>query len=92
MLVSSPELVYEVTQGQFDSFVNRRNGISDSIQSSHSLFLAKDDEWRFFRRIISPTFNAVHMKIMMKMMDASVDRLCEKLDQYVRTGEVFNIQ
>eukprot|EP01113_Clastostelium_recurvatum_P031331 TRINITY_DN3900_c0_g2_i2.p1 TRINITY_DN3900_c0_g2~~TRINITY_DN3900_c0_g2_i2.p1 ORF type:complete len:497 (-),score=97.90 TRINITY_DN3900_c0_g2_i2:119-1609(-) len=88
VLVSSPAAVYEVTQGQFDNFVNRR------FPKSHenpSVFTAHDDQWRYLRRSISPTFNALHMKKMMEMMNASVDLLMLKLDKIAKTGEVVNI-
>eukprot|EP01112_Ceratiomyxa_fruticulosa_P005246 TRINITY_DN1585_c0_g2_i13.p1 TRINITY_DN1585_c0_g2~~TRINITY_DN1585_c0_g2_i13.p1 ORF type:complete len:490 (+),score=87.72 TRINITY_DN1585_c0_g2_i13:245-1714(+) len=87
VLVNSPELVYEVTQTQFDNFMNRR----PASFNNKGIFTAVDEDWRYLRRTISPTFNTIHLKVMLGMIDNSVDSLMKKLHKCAESGEVVNI-
>ena len=55
--------------------------------SSRSIFAARDEYWKKIRNMLTPTFSAGKMKLMVPLIEKSYDVLMEKLERIAAIGE-----
>ena len=88
-VVSDLDFLQEVFVKQFSSFHGRRLNPIDS--QNRNLFSGWGAQWRRHRHIINPTFSAAKLKMMSPLINGCISNLMEKLANYVKTNEEFNI-
>ncbi|KYB28576.1 putative cytochrome P450 6a23-like Protein [Tribolium castaneum] len=70
LVIRSPELLKKVLVKDFDKFINRKVAANESVDPVffHTLFSAKNDNWRNLRAKISPVFTSGKIKLMFPLM------------------------
>lgn len=91
--IAEPKLLKEIFVKDFNSFVNRRLMLANSIDEelSQMLTLLKDDHWRNVRNVMTPTFSAKKLRLMTPMINSAADRLKENIESKIATDEDIDI-
>eukprot|EP01112_Ceratiomyxa_fruticulosa_P010718 TRINITY_DN2846_c0_g1_i1.p1 TRINITY_DN2846_c0_g1~~TRINITY_DN2846_c0_g1_i1.p1 ORF type:complete len:478 (-),score=77.96 TRINITY_DN2846_c0_g1_i1:135-1568(-) len=87
--LSDVELIHTMCHDQFECFMNRPTPLTGIFfgRQSTGLILAKDEFWKRMRRTISPSFNTVHLKVMIPMMEGATAILIDKLRKAAKNNE-----
>jgi thromboxane-A synthase len=88
--VCDPELVHEVTVKASDKFRNRAQP-PKFVTQKNGLVGARDEYWKRLRRIISPTFNVIHLKHMIPPMHEEVKVFLSKLEEACEAQQEVDI-
>lgn len=83
IVVADAKVLKQICIKDFDKFTNRHFFDLPSDFQKKFLILKDDDAWRSMRHILSPTFSSGKIKIMYRIMDKSVNKLIDSLEQIV---------
>lgn len=69
-LIRDPDLVKQLTIGDFDHFVNHRTVLEQGVDPllDRSLFFVQDEQWRRLRAATSPNFTGSRMRAMHELI------------------------
>ena len=87
LVVAEPELAKQIITRDFQKFRNRFFVQRTRFPMSKNLLEAKDERWKRIRNILSPTFSAGKMKLMVPLIEKSCDTLVEKLENVADSGK-----
>ena len=87
LVVAEPELAKQIMIKDFPTFRNRFQVRKMPHPIHKSLLGAKDETWKRTRNILTPTFSAGKMKLMVPLIEKSCDTLVEKLEKVADSGE-----
>ena len=91
--VADPEMRKEITVKHFDNFRDRYVPfVSFDDSKGTSLFAAKAENWKRIRNILTPTFSAAKMKLMVPLMEKVSNTLITKLQSFADSGKSFVTQ
>lgn len=92
IVVRDPDLIASITVKNFDHFCDHRgfvNGDLDPLMG-RNLFALRGDEWREMRRLLSPSFTSMKMKIMYHLMRDCADAFSDFIANQSKHGKVFD--
>lgn len=88
LVVADPEMLKTITVKEFSSFHNRMIPTPPPPMNSN-VFSARDETWKRIRHILTPSFSARKMKLMVPLIEESCDVFLTKLGKIAGTGEWF---
>lgn len=86
LVVADPEMLKTILVKEFSSFHNRMIPLPPPPMSSN-VFSARDETWKRIRHILTPSFSARKMKLMVPLIEESCDVLLKKFEGIADTGE-----
>lgn len=86
LVVADPEMLKTIMVKEFATFHNRMMATPPPPMSSN-VFSARDETWKRIRNILTPSFSARKMKLMVSLIQESCDVLLKKLESIADTGE-----
>jgi hypothetical protein len=92
-VVSNVDFLQEVYIKRFSSFHSRRLPfiLRHAPGSSPHLFACTGETWHRQRRVINPAFSSAKLKLMVPMVDESVESLMKKLGEHCEEKQEVNI-
>ncbi|XP_078377058.1 cytochrome P450 3A8-like [Oculina patagonica] len=91
LVVADPELLKQITIKDFPNFRNRFQIQNFGPSFSKNVFNARDETWKRIRNTLTPTFSAGKMKLMVPLIEKSCDKLLDKLEKTVDSGQSVNM-
>lgn len=95
LVVADPEIIKMIQIKDFKLFTNRDLLLPDSgiphPSASLSMPIAKDDEWKRVRTIVSPSFSSGKLKKVVPIINDCVTILLENIAEKSRKNESFDI-
>lgn len=86
LVVADPEMLKTIMVKEFATFHNRKIPTPPPPMSSN-VFSARDETWKRIRNILTPSFSARKMKLMVPLIEESCDVFIRKLEGIANTGE-----
>lgn len=86
LVVADPERLKTVMVKEFSSFHNRLIPTPPPPMNSN-VFSARDETWKRIRHILTPSFSARKMKLMVPLIEESCDVFLNELEGVADTGE-----
>ena len=86
LVVADPEMLKTIMVKEFATFHNRMMPTPPPPMGSN-VFSARDETWKRIRNILTPSFSARKMKLMVSLIEESCDVLLKKLESIADTGE-----
>lgn len=86
LVVADPEMLKTIMVKEFATFHNRMMTTPPPPMGSN-VFSARDETWKRIRNILTPSFSARKMKLMVSLIEESCDVLLKKLESVADTGE-----
>ena len=86
LVVADPEMLKTIMVKEFAVFHNRMIPTPPQPMSSN-VFSARDETWKRIRNILTPSFSARKMKLMVPLIEESCDVLLTKLEGIADTGK-----
>ena len=86
------DLIKKVFLKESGSFVNRAEFKTGHPVLDSMLFVARDDQWKRLRSIMSPTFTKNKIKNMHPLFNACVANTCAKLERLVEKDAEFDLK
>jgi len=80
--VADPELIKQILVKDFHLFRNRQKQKVSHPITGKNLAVARDEQWKRVRSIVSPTFTSGKMKKMFPLMRSCTQEFVEALEQY----------
>ncbi|XP_027044514.1 cytochrome P450 3A24-like [Pocillopora damicornis] len=90
LVVADPEMLKTIMVKEFSVFHNRMLPTPPPPMNS-AVFSARDETWKRIRNILTPSFSARKMKLMVPLIEESCDVLMKKLEEIADTGKTVNI-
>ena len=87
IVIADPEVLKQILVKDFSNFRNHHIPGKQPARFRRSIFAARDDYWKRIRNVLTPTFSAGKMKLMLPLIEKSCVVLLEKLETVVNTGE-----
>ena len=81
-----PELLKQILIKDFPNFRNRFFFQFPGAPFNKNVFHSQGDNWKRIRNILTPTFSAGKMKLMVPLVEKSCDTLVEKLEKIADSG------
>nr|XP_034195958.1 cytochrome P450 9e2-like [Osmia lignaria] len=94
IVIRDPDLIASITVKNFDHFSDRRGfdvGDLDPL-IGRNLSALRGDEWREMRRLLSPSFTSMKMKIMYHLMRDCANDFTDFIANQSKHGKVFDIK
>ena len=85
--ILEPEVLKTILVKDFSNFRNHHIPGKQPARFRRSIFAARDDYWKRIRSVLTPSFSAGKMKLMVPLIQKSCDVLLEKLESIANTGE-----
>lgn len=86
LVVADPEMLKTIMVKEFATFHNRMMPTPPPPMGSN-VFSARDETWKRIRNILTPSFSARKMKLMVSLIEESCDVFLKKLERIADTGE-----
>ena len=86
LVVADPEMLKTIMVKEFSMFHNRMLPTPPPPMNS-AVFSARDETWKRIRNILTPSFSARKMKLMVPLIEESCDVLMKKLKEIADTGK-----
>ena len=86
LVVADPDMLKTIMVKEFATFHNRMMPTPPPPMGSN-VFSARDETWKRIRNILTPSFSARKMKLMVSLIEESCDVLLKKLESIADTGE-----
>lgn len=86
------DLIKKVFLKESGSFVNRAEFTTGHPVLDSMLFVARDDQWKRLRSIMSPTFTKNKIKNMHPLFNRCVANTCGKLERLVEKDAEFDVK
>ena len=86
LVVADPEMLKMIMVKEFSVFHNRMLPTPPPPMNS-AVFSARDETWKRIRNILTPSFSARKMKLMVPLIEESCDVLMKKLKEIADTGK-----
>lgn len=86
LVVADPEMLKTIMVKEFATFHNRMMATPPPPMGSN-VFSARDETWKRIRNILTPSFSARKMKLMVSLIEESCDVFLKKLERIADTGE-----
>lgn len=86
LVVADPEMLKMIMVKEFSTFHNRMMS-TPPPPMSFNVFSARDETWKRIRNILTPSFSARKMKLMVPLMEESCDVFLKKLEDIADSGE-----
>lgn len=86
------DLIKKVFLKESGSFVNRAEFATGHPVLDSMLFVARDDQWKRLRSIMSPTFTKNKIKNMHSLFNRCVANTCAKLERLVEQDVEFDVK
>lgn len=87
IVIADPEVLKQILVKDFSNFRNHHIPGKQPARFRRSIFAARDDYWKRIRNVLTPTFSAGKMKLMVPLIEKSCDVLLEKLEKIANTGK-----
>lgn len=87
IVIAEPEVLKTILVKDFSNFRNHHIPGKQPARFRRSIFAARDDYWKRIRSVLTPSFSAGKMKLMVPLIQKSCDVLLEKLESIANTGE-----
>ncbi|XP_020602326.1 cytochrome P450 3A24-like [Orbicella faveolata] len=87
LVVADPELLKLILIKDFPNFRDRYIFQFPGAPFNKNVFHSQGNSWKRIRNILTPTFSAGKMKLMVPLMEKSCDTLMEKLEKIADSGE-----
>ena len=87
LVVADPELLKQILIKNFPNFRNRFFFQFPDAPLNKNVVHSQGDNWKRIRNILTPTFSAGKMKLMVPLIEKSCDTLVEKLEKMADSGE-----
>lgn len=91
LVVADPEVLKQILVKDFSNFRNHHIPGKQPARFSRSIFAARDEYWKKIRNMLTPTFSAGKMKLMVPLIEKSCDVLMEKLERIAATGDSVDV-
>jgi len=91
VVIADPDILKQILVKDFWNFRNRFLQVQINAPIGKSVFFARDEAWKRIRATLSPSFSGKKMKGMVSLIEESHDRLMEKIEKVVGTGESVDI-
>ena len=91
LAVADLDMVNEVLIKQFDNFMQRKLIYDNTPDPYVNLVEMSGEKWKRVRGISSPTFSGKKMKIMSPLVQQSINKLMDKLEQRAKINNDFDI-
>lgn len=86
------DLIKKVFIKESSSFVNRAEFKTNHPILDSMLFVAKDDQWKRLRSIMSPTFTKTKIKNMLPLFNQCAKNTCAELNKLVENDVQFDLK
>ncbi|KAK2147643.1 hypothetical protein LSH36_543g01024, partial [Paralvinella palmiformis] len=92
LVINDLDMIQDVFVKKHSSFRDRKVLFFDVPEDSdfNHMFVARGARWKRLRTIVSPTFSAVKLKLLLPLIEEKVNTLLEKLSETAE-GECINI-
>lgn len=87
LVVADPELLKLILIKDFPNFRDRYIFQFPGAPFNKNVFHSQGNSWKRIRNILTPTFSAGKMKLMVPLMEKSCDTLMEKLEKIADSGK-----
>ena len=91
LVVADPDLLKLILIKDFPNFRDRYIVQFPGAPFNKNVFHSQGDSWKRIRNILTPTFSAGKMKLMVPLMEKSCDTLMQKLENIADTGGAWII-
>eukprot|EP00105_Crassostrea_gigas_P040033 XP_019924181.1 PREDICTED: cytochrome P450 3A4 [Crassostrea gigas] len=92
LLVSNPDTTKAIMVKEFSRTPNRPKTFLPRNEMKYSLLNADDDQWRFLRNTLLPTFSSGKMRMMEPLFKAKYEQLLDNLTERVKTGNPIDFK
>lgn len=92
LLVSNPDTIKENMVKEFSRTPNRPKTFLPRNEMKYSLLNADDDQWRFLRNTLLPTFSSGKMRMMEPLFKAKYEQLLDNLTEKAKTGKPIDFK
>uniref|UniRef100_A0A8W8NTJ0 Cytochrome P450 3A24 n=1 Tax=Magallana gigas TaxID=29159 RepID=A0A8W8NTJ0_MAGGI len=92
LLVSNPDTIKAIMVKEFSRTPNRPKTFLPRNEMKYSLLNADDDQWRFLRNTLLPTFSSGKMRMMEPLFKAKYEQLLDNLTERVKTGKPIDFK
>ncbi|ESO95501.1 hypothetical protein LOTGIDRAFT_160658 [Lottia gigantea] len=79
LLISDAEMIKQIFVEDFSKFVNRNRFVPSVNMMKKAVSNVENEEWKYMRSIITPTFSSAKMREMCSSINLCCDRLVKKL-------------
>jgi len=87
LVVAEPDIAKQMITRDFHKFRNRFMVQRTRFPFNKNLLEAKDETWKRIRNILTPTFSAGKIKLMVPLIEKSCDTLMKKLENAADSSE-----
>nr|XP_034315680.1 cytochrome P450 3A21-like isoform X1 [Crassostrea gigas] len=92
LLVSNPDTIKAIMVKEFSRTPNRPKTFLPRNEMKYPLLNADDDQWRFLRNTLLPTFSSGKMRMMEPLFKAKYEQLLDNLTERVKTGKPIDFK
>nr|XP_034320962.1 cytochrome P450 3A29-like [Crassostrea gigas] len=92
LLVSNPDTIKAIMVKEFSRTPNRPKTFLPRNEMKYSLLNADDDQWRFLRNTLLPTFSSGKMRMMEPLFKAKYEQLLDNLTERAKTGKPIDFK
>ena len=89
--VADPDMVREILIKQFDIFQQRKVHFENTKDPYAGMFITVGQKWKRVRGISSPTFSGKKMKMMLPLVQGSIEKLMRTFEDRSNKNEDFDI-
>jgi len=90
LTITDLDMTKQILIKDFDAFSNRMIKLSQSEPFVSNLIMTDGKKWKETRTLLSTTFSAAKMKLMMKSMHKKTDRMINNFASLEKRGESFD--
>ncbi|XP_078377241.1 cytochrome P450 3A4-like [Oculina patagonica] len=91
IVVADPEVLKQILVKDFSNFRNHHIPGHQPARFRRTIFAARDDYWKKIRNMLTPTFSAGKMKLMVPLIEKSCNVLLDKLEKISNTGQSVDV-
>ena len=92
LMVSDPEMIRQICIREFPTFTNRSEIVKPPNSWRKTLISALDDDWKFLRGTLSPTFSTAKIRNMCLILGGCLDTFIDCLDKRLEETNTVDVQ
>lgn len=92
IVIRDPEVIASITVKNFDHFTDHRGFVDRKLDPmmGSNLFSLRGEEWREMRKLLSPSFTSMKMKMMYHLIRDCADSFTSFIVAEAKNGKVYN--
>lgn len=91
VVIADPDMLRQVMVRDFSSFPNRMTVRFATKPMTDCLLMLRNEQWKRVRSILTPSFSAAKMKVMVPLINTATDALMSNFNAFAESGEAFDI-